>query len=93
MQTKSTKNKHIMLIACLKRIIKETYKFRFSEYFLTCPALIQIRLEEMGEMMRVWCRRKYTSLGSPHNLRRWKSDSGTTIPGASLSAPLGFVGT
>lgn len=34
-----------------------------------------------------------TSLGSPHNLRGKRSVSETTMPGGSLSAPLGFVGT
>lgn len=34
-----------------------------------------------------------TSLGSPHNLRRYKSVSETTIPGGNDSAPRGFVGT
>jgi hypothetical protein len=37
--------------------------------------------------------RPLTSLGSPHNLRGYKSDSGTIMPGGSLSAPFGFVGT
>lgn len=36
---------------------------------------------------------KFTSLGSPHNLRRKKSVSETTIPGGKDSAPRGFVGT
>jgi hypothetical protein len=36
--------------------------------------------------------RMFTSSGFPHNLCWWKLDSGTTIPGARLSAPLGFVG-
>jgi hypothetical protein len=34
-----------------------------------------------------------TSAGSPNNLRGSKSDSGSTIPGGSISAPLGLVGT
>lgn len=35
-------------------------------------------------------KKKLTSLGLPYNLRGNKSDSGTTMPGANLSAPRGF---
>jgi len=35
----------------------------------------------------------HTSVGSPHNLCKYKSDSDTTIPAGSDSAPRGFVGT
>lgn len=34
-----------------------------------------------------------TSWGSPHNLRKYKSDSDTIIPGGNLSAPRGFEGS
>jgi hypothetical protein len=49
--------------------------------------------KEIDNMVQVCYTRRRTSLGSPHNRRKWKSDSDTTMPGASLSAPLGFVGT
>ena len=39
------------------------------------------------------CRKIHTSLGLAHNLRRQKSDSASTIPRGSLSAPLGLDGT
>ena len=64
-----------------------------SENFLTAASILAFCVIPTVKVTRYRGSLLRSSLGSPHNLGGKRSVSETTMPGESLSAPLGFVGT